>query len=53
MGVESGGWWGAMNRWVKGTSELKTAKWHQSVLILAPHNAQNNLIHAQPYQPVK
>ena len=24
----------------KGTSELKTAKWHQLVLVSAPHNTQ-------------
>ena len=41
-GVEDGGWWGAMKWWVKGTSELKTAKWHQLVLVSAPHNTRNS-----------
>ena len=31
-----------MKWWVKGMSELKTAKWHQLVLVLAPHNTQNS-----------
>ena len=42
LGMEGGGWWGATKWWVKGTSELKAAKWHQLVLVLAPHNTQNS-----------
>ena len=42
IGVESGGWWGAMKWRAKGMSKLKTAKWHQLVLVLAPHNTQNS-----------
>ena len=52
IGVEGEGWWGAMKWWVKGTCKLRTAKWHQLVLVSAPHNAQNSYIHSQPHQPV-
>ena len=42
IGVEGGRWWGATKWQIKGTSELKTAKWHQLVLVSAPHNTQNS-----------
>ena len=40
IGVEGGGWWGATKWQVKG--ELKTAKWHQLVLVSAPPNTQKS-----------
>ena len=38
--MEGEGWWRATKWQIKGMSELKTAKWHQLVLVLAPHNTK-------------